>query len=262
VSAVGQRWRHGLLASALLGPLVVLVALDPIAQDPAYHEFADTRALFGAPNSLDVLSNFAFLAAGVLGLLACRRKAAEVGVAWWVFFVSVSAVSLGSAYYHWDPTDATLVWDRLPIATCFASLVVALLAEHAYPRAERLWLLPALAVGVLSVLYWQQTGDLRLYVWVAFMPLVAIPALVLLFPSRYTRTRDLWLVLLLFVLSRAFEVLDRAVFDLTGGHVSGHTIKHLIAAGAIAWIARMVWLRSGTGTAKGTGTEPAAETAG
>jgi len=152
-------------------------------------------------------------------------------------------VSLGSAYYHWDPTDATLVWDRLPIAACFASLLVALLAEHAHPRAERLALLPALGGALSSVLFWQHTGDLRLYVWVAFMPLVAIPVLVLLFRSRHTRTRDLWLVLVLFVLSRVVEVRDHAVFELTGGHLSGHTLKHLVVAAAVGWIARMVWLR-------------------
>lgn len=242
-SAAGSRWRHGLLASALLGPLLVLLALDPIAQDPAYHEFADTRALLGVPSFLDVASNLAFLAAGVFGLLACRRKVADVGPSWWVFFASMSAVSIGSAYYHWDPTDATLVWDRLPIAVCFASLLVALLAEHVYPRAERRGLLPAVGVAVLSVLLWQHTGDLRLYVWVAFMPLVAIPVTLLFFRSRYTRAGDLWLVLVLFLVSRAVEVHDQLVFERAGGLLSGHTLKHLVAAGAVGWIARMVWLR-------------------
>jgi hypothetical protein len=222
---------------------LVLLLLDPIAQDPVYHQFADVRALAGVPSFLDVVSNLAFLVVGVLGLLACRRKSAQVGPSWWVFFASVSAVSIGSAYYHWNPTDATLVWDRLPIAMGFASLLVAVLAEHVYPRAEGSGLLPAIGVGVLSVLYWQHTGDLRLYVWVSFMPLVAIPVTVLLFRSRYTRVNDLWLVLALFVLSRVVELQDHAVFQLTAGHLSGHTLKHLVAAGAVGWIARMVWRR-------------------
>jgi hypothetical protein len=242
-SAAGSRWRHGLLAIALLGPLLVLVALDPIVQDPAYHDFADRRAFWGVSNFFDVVSNLAFLAVGVFGLLACRRKIDDVGPSWWVFFASVSAVSIGSAYYHWAPTDAALVWDRLPIAVCFASLLVALLAEHAYPRVERFALLPAVGVAVLSVLYWQHTGDLRLYVWVVFMPLVAIPVTVLLFRSCHTGTRDLWLVLVLFVLSRVVEVHDHLGFRLLGGHLSGHTIKHLVAAAAVGQIARMVWRR-------------------
>ena len=71
-----------------------------------------------------------------------------------------------------------------------------------------------------------------------------IPVTVLLFRSRYTRAGDLWLVLVLFAMSRLVEVQDRRVFELLGGQLSGHTLKHLIAAAAVGWIARMVWLRT------------------
>lgn len=46
----------------------------------------------------------------------------------------------------------------------------------------------------------------------------------------------------LYVLAKALEALDRPIFEL--GHiVSGHTLKHLAAAGAGYWILRMLLMR-------------------
>jgi hypothetical protein len=43
----------------------------------------------------------------------------------------------------------------------------------------------------------------------------------------------------LYVLAKILEALDRPIFEL--GHiVSGHTLKHLAAAGAGYWILRML----------------------
>jgi hypothetical protein len=40
------------------------------------------------------------------------------------------------------------------------------------------------------------------------------------------------------VLAKVFEVTDREVFAITNGAVSGHTVKHLVAAGATYLILR------------------------
>jgi hypothetical protein len=45
-----------------------------------------------------------------------------------------------------------------------------------------------------------------------------------------------------YVLAKVLELLDRPIFEL--GHVvSGHTLKHLAAAGAGYWILRMLLKR-------------------
>ena len=46
-----------------------------------------------------------------------------------------------------------------------------------------------------------------------------------------------------YVLAKAAEALDRPVFTFTG-FVSGHTVKHLIAAVAVYWVLRMLQKRS------------------
>lgn len=35
---------------------------------------------------------------------------------WTCFYIGVGAVAFGSAYYHLEPNDARLVWDRLPVS--------------------------------------------------------------------------------------------------------------------------------------------------
>jgi hypothetical protein len=35
---------------------------------------------------------------------------------WTLFFAGVTAVGVGSTYYHLNPDNATLVWDRLPVS--------------------------------------------------------------------------------------------------------------------------------------------------
>lgn len=49
---------------------------------------------------------------------------------WAAFFVGITATSFGSAYYHLNPNDARLVWDRLPV--CLYHVVGAHQALYGY----------------------------------------------------------------------------------------------------------------------------------
>ncbi|MFQ5961863.1 MAG: hypothetical protein ACE5MG_10750, partial [Candidatus Methylomirabilales bacterium] len=235
----------------------VALFLPPIAQDTAYHNFADQRSLLGVPNLLNVISNAPFLAVGALGLIFVlrQRPRGEGGTfmdSWerWPFLVLFTGVVLtgfGSAYYHLAPTNATLFWDRLPMTIAFMSLFTFIIAERIGLSAGRRLFLPLLAVGVGSVVYWHLgeltgAGDLRFYGLVQFFPLLAIPLMLLLFPPRYTRTADLFGVVGWYVLAKIFELFDGQIFAL-GGFVSGHTLKHLASAMAAYWILRMLRTR-------------------
>jgi hypothetical protein len=96
-------------------------------------------------------------------------------------------VAAGSSYYHWNPNNQTLVWDRLPMTICFMSLFVALLGEHISFQYEKIILPASLLLGVFSVIYWQYTGDLRFYGLVQFGTLAAIPLILLLYRSKYAQ---------------------------------------------------------------------------
>ena len=211
-----------------------VMALEPIAQSAAYHNFADQRFLLGVPNLLDVASNIAFVIVGALGIALCAGQRRPPRVASWrVFFIATVLTGFGSAYYHWAPNDATLVWDRLPMALAFMALLVALVVEHVGEGLERFLLAPALAVGAMSVLWWWWSGDLRPYLWVQFAPLLCIPLLLAMFPARYTHRRFIFYGIGLYALAKAAEIEDKDIFTLTAHVISGHTLKHLLAAGAI-----------------------------
>lgn len=240
-----RHWREGALVLILLAPLAGLMACGEITQNPAYHDFADRRLLLGVPNLFDVASNIPFLIIGALGVALCAvRRRPPLAVSWATLFIGATLVCFGSAYYHWAPTNATLVWDRLPMTLAFMGLFVALVAEHIGEGLERFMLAPALAAGVLSVLWWRWTGDLRFYVWVQFAPLVCIPLVLAMFPGRYTHRRYVLYGTGLYVLAKLAEVWDREIFLLTAHVVSGHTLKHLLAAGTLLVVLVMLWRRA------------------
>ena len=238
----------------VLGLLMVGVTalVPPIAQDPAYHHFADQRGLLGVPNLLNVASNLPFLVVGALGLLFLAGDHRGGGPAfiapeerrpYWPFFTGVALTSVGSAYYHWRPDNATLFWDRLPMTVAFMGLLASVIGERVSRRAGQRLLWPLLIAGVGSTLYWhlgelRGMGDLRPYGLVQFGSMVLVPLILVLFPARYTGTAYLWLSLGWYALAKACEYFDHGLLALTG--VSGHTWKHLASAASAYWILRML----------------------
>jgi hypothetical protein len=245
-------YRHLILA-AIVFALVLTALLAPRIDQPGdYNHWVDTRTLLGIPNAGDVISNLGFLWVGLLGLraLAARRCRCDLPgetLAWLLVFTGVTLTALGSAYYHWAPDNARLTWDRLPMALGFMALLSALLIERIGPRAG-LALLPLLIVcGGGSVGYWywtdlQGAGDLRPYLLTQGGTLLLIPASLLLYSPTYDRGGDYLIALGFYGLALLTEHLDRAIFEFTGV-ISGHSIKHLLAAVAVYWLLRMLQRR-------------------
>jgi hypothetical protein len=246
------------MAGGLLGGLALLAALAglliaPIPQDPAYHRLADGRGWLGIPNALNVLSNAAFVLVGALGmraLLAAGTRSAAVfverGERWpyLVFFAGLFLTGFGSAYYHWAPGNERLAWDRLPLAITIVGLLDATIAERIGVRPALRLLGPLGALAAASVGYWHLTetrgaGDLRLYALVQFYPIVAVPLLLWWRPARYTRGGDLLAAAATYAVAKVPELADAWIFSAV--HVvSGHTLKHLLAALAGYWVVHML----------------------
>jgi len=246
-----MKWRWGVLMGAVLAAAAILFLLPAIPQNEAYHKFADTRALLGVPNCLDVISNLLFLIVGVEGLRTVfgRAEFLDPRERWpyTAFFIGVTLTAFGSSWHHLNPNDATLVWDRIPMAIGFMALVAAVIAERVRVMTGLRLLVPLIALGIASVIDWEVTeqhgqGDLRLYAFVQFGSLLILLLLIALFPARYTRTRDLGYSLALYALAKLFEYGDRPIFALLRV-VSGHTLKHVAAAVSAYWIVRMLRLR-------------------
>ncbi len=237
--------RLAVLLLIVFGTLVAALLMEPIPQNTSYHDFADRRAFFGLPHFFDVVSNLPFLLVGIAGLRFCA-SARMIGsrIEWAVFFAGVALVAFGSAYYHWAPVNATLVWDRVPMTLAFMGLLAALIGESLGARAGLFVLGPAVFVGGASIVHWHLTDDLRLYGWVQFFPVLLIPLLLVLFPARFTHRALLLVGFGFYGLAKVAEVTDRALFSATGGNFSGHTLKHLLAAVACFALLHMLRKRS------------------
>lgn len=218
---------------------------------------ADQRTFLGVPNFFNVLSNLPFLFVGLLGLAAVFRRGEEGATPFrdrrerWpyvVLFAGITLAAFGSAYYHLYTNNARLVWDRLPMTFGFMGLLAALLAERVSLRVGRLLLGPLLLLGVGSVVYWHWSelhgvGDLRPYILVQFGSLVVVLLLLILYPARYPGAGYLFTGLGLYAGAKWLEVADARIFAL--GHiVSGHTLKHLAAAGGAACLVAMLRTRA------------------
>lgn len=238
---VATHWRPLLLIALSLAALTGVMLQPPITQDATYHGFADERTFAGMNNFANVISNLPFLLVGIAGLRWYpKTERARRSMPWLVFFTGVLLVGIGSGYYHSAPDDAALVWDRLPMTVAFMGLFAALLEEYVSPRIGRYVLIPAVATGLVSIVWWRHTGDLRLYAWVQFMPLLIIPVAFLLFRPRFTHQHYLLYALGMYVLAKVAELYDRQFFAWTAQSVSGHSLKHLLAALGVFFVYRML----------------------
>jgi hypothetical protein len=207
--------------------LAALLLVPPIPQSQIYHGFADRRTLLGIPNFWNVASNLPFILVGVLGLANAnvRRELSAT-----VFFAGVFLTGFSSSYYHWQPNDWGLFWDRMPMSVAFMAILANVIEERIDERVGKMLLWPLVALGVVSLLIWLTTDDLRLYGWVQFFPCVVLPVIFLVFPPKYTGTNYWFVAAGFYFLAKLLEHFD-AVIDAAIGF-SGHPLKHVAAAGA------------------------------
>jgi hypothetical protein len=245
-----------LLLALGLGSLGLALFLPYWPQDRSYHGFADNRELLGVANCLNVISNAPFVAIGALGWVFLLRQSrpfpdgaflsVRERTPYFVLFTGLFLTGFGSGYYHLDPDNDRLVWDRLPMAVSFMSFFAAMIGERIGPRAGHYLLAPLVLLGVGSVLNWHwgeqaHAGNLTTYVVVQFFPLLAIPWMIWVFPATYSGTVGIWQTLGWYVLAKVLELhaFDHGIYALCQV-VSGHTLKHLAAAMGAYWILRML----------------------
>lgn len=242
--------RFYISAAAIFLLIFLMVVTPSIPQSQDYHKFADRRNLFGVPNTLNVISIFPFLIVGVVGFVLCLHGncfgISLRGEVWgWLFFyIGVAATAFGSAYYHLKPDHARLVWDRLPATVAVISIMVIFVIERIDERMGTAFLFPLLMLSAFSIAYWRFFDDLRPYALLQLVPLIAIPAMSILLPTKYTHSVYwLWSAGFYF-LAEIEEAADKKLYKWTHYIVSGHTLRHLSAAMVPILLTLMLFRRS------------------
>jgi predicted membrane channel-forming protein YqfA (hemolysin III family) len=233
--------RCGILALISAAAVAALLFVGPIPQDPNYHLFSDFRQISGVRNFWNVLSNLPFLLVGAVGLLRYSKLShKESAQAYLVMCVGVVLVGFGSAYYHYAPSNDTLLWDRLPMTIAFMALLSLLLNERVIRSPQRYMLWIFVSAGAAAVFYWSWTeslgkGDLRPYALVQFLPVLLMPLMLAMFNQRYLSNKLLLGAFALYFAAKALEHFDAQILAATG-LMSGHAIKHVAAAAAVLCI--------------------------
>ena len=226
-----------LLLSSVITALVIIL-VPSVSQDPEYHNFVDQRNISGIPNFWNVVTNVPFLVLGITGFFKIQKQVLtgvlpDLFKAHLTFFLGLFLTGLGSGYYHFDPSNSTLVGDRMAITVTFMSFFVLIFGESISTRTASRLLVPLLFLGLASVVYWNitenmGTGDLRFYALVQFLPMLIIPLLLLFYGSCLSGRRLILAIIMVYGLAKIAEMFDEQIYEWIG--LSGHSLKHLIAA--------------------------------
>ncbi len=227
------------------------VIFGRIEQPQWYHEFADDRTFFGIPNTADVLSNLALLIPGVIGLALVKEMHQKGGgysdpfelVIIASLFAGITLTFIGSMWYHLEPNDATMIWDRMPMTIVFASICSLVIADRMSVELAKKIHVPLMITGIISVLLWHWTGDLRPFFFFKHEPIIIIVTLLIFGKATYDRETDYFIALGLFLLATVLELADSTIYGITT-IISGHTLKHILAGIACWVLLRMIQTRT------------------
>ena len=190
----------------------------PLSQE--YHNFADKRIFLGIPNTMDVISNIAILIPA-LYLLQIKSKTMKSNL----LIIHLVLLAIASSYYHLNPSDETIFWDILMIATTYIITLIM------FSDTEYRILLYSL--GILSILYWKYSDDLRFYILILIGVLLYI---VMKYYKNNNLRNYLYIIVIMNILFRLSEYNDHSIYEFTDYQISGHTLKHILAGIGILYV--------------------------
>ena len=220
--------------------LIALWGFYPLQDNPNYHNFAEQRILCGVPHVGDVLSNLAFALTGVILLWRGRRidtELYEFQIFMYYFFAgSALLLAAGSAYYHWNPNNETLVWDRGTMVVGFTVIFMDSMWRYRIfndsKKATKFSVCFFAFVG--SVVLWSRTGILEPYVLVQFFTMFVM-VIIALTRLKAVNGRALFGLFIFYAIAKFFEHYDIQTWLFLHEIISGHTIKHLCYAAALLY---------------------------
>lgn len=206
---------------------IINLLTNKITVPQGYHDFVDKRSFLRIPNFLDVISNLAILLPA-LYLLQTRKKKSLLSN---LLILHISLLAITSGYYHLNPSDKTVFWDIMSIATgCIIVLLIIMNTTTEYNLLLYIF-------AVFSIIYWKKTGDLRLYLLIY----IGVPLYII---AKYYKNNNLQIYLFIMILCNILvwltEFNDHYIYKITNNLVSGHTLKHIFAGIGIFYVIKIL----------------------
>ena len=191
----------------------------PLPQE--YHNFADKRIFLGIPNMMNVISNFVFLIPAIIHFKRTKKNT--------LLILHIILLSIASGYYHLNPSDETIFWDILMIATT-SMIVLITISDTKYG-------LLLYSYAIFSILYWKYSDDLRLYILI----LIGVPLyIVLKYYKNINLKKYIYVIVFMGILTRISEHNDHEIYEFTNYQISGHTLKHIFAIIAVWYVVKLL----------------------
>ena len=187
----------------------------------------DKRTYLGIPNFLNVISNIAILIPAIYLITKQKKKSLLSNL----LIIHIILLAIASTYYHLNPSDDTIFWDIMMIATT-SIIVLIMFTNYTDFKGLLLYLL-----GVFSIIYWKYEGDLRPYISI----LIGVPLYIIIKYYKNISLRNyIYIIIIANILLRLSEHNDHTIYKITNNQISGHTLKHIFSGIGIWYLVKLL----------------------
>lgn len=231
---------------------LVLVSLvffiHPLHQDLHYHNFAEQRHIGMIPHWGDVLTNLSFAIVGILLLLNYRNNREYYNgqkLIFYYFCFSCIALCLGSGYYHWNPNNFGLLFDRATMLIGFCLIFLDTSIRYGIITRRNLFtkIVVMEFLFLVTLLPWIRYDRLELYVFTQFFVMSVMPLLALKnWLEGGQQYKHIFLMFTFYSFAKFFEFYDDFFYQLF--KFSGHSIKHICYALSLYYFGKDILKKS------------------
>jgi hypothetical protein len=231
---------HSKILFGLTAVFTLIIALAwsyiPAADLPGYLSFSDQRNFFGIANAFDVISNLGFFLVAIYGFYLARKNTSlpkEYIIVGTILSLATLLTFFGSSYFHLAPDIDRLFWDRLPMTLAFGGITSLLVIDRIDKKIGLMLAGILIPLAIFSAVGWHlEWLTLRPYIALQYGSMVFVVLVTLLCRKGLLANSIIWSSLGFYGVAKFFEVFDSQIFTMNG-FISGHTIKHILAALAI-----------------------------
>lgn len=219
----------------------------PVHQDLSYHNFAEQKILGNIPHFTDVITNLSFAFVGILLFLKYKNNEehyASQRILFYLFCFSAFALCLGSGFYHWNPNNYGLLFDRITMLLGFALIFLDTTIRYKIFSHTNLFTKIFLIelLFLITLVPWVMVDRLELYIFAQFFVMSVMPLLAIKnFREGGNQYKHILMMFLFYSIAKFFEFFDYFFYQLI--NISGHSIKHICYALALYYFGKDILKR-------------------